>query len=281
MPPPVPPLDSATRRPLLRSTRPAVRRNREARGYWHLSRQPRYSVLFALPLLILYELLAAVLATSTGGVRNGADVWLRSIVAMGAGPWAPVTLGVLLLGGGAFFVVRDARRHGWRLQPRIFAGMLAESAVLALLFGAIVATATATLLQTMTLTTAATPLVVQGGEVATGVAAFGGPTWLMLSLGAGLYEELMFRVLIVSGLGWLLVRAWGWRPAPAIAVAIVTSAVVFAAAHYVGTMGDAWAIESFTFRLIAGFALSGLYAARGFGIAAWTHALYDVWVGLG
>ena len=35
-------------------------------------------------------------------------------------------------------------------------------------------------------------------------------------------------------------------------------------------------MPAFTFRAVAGLLLSGLYVARGFGIAAWTHALYDV-----
>ncbi len=249
-------------------------------GYWRVSRAPRYSVLFAFPLLLLYEALAAVLTPSTGGVRNGADVWIRSILAIAAGPWAPLALGALLVGGGAALVIVDARRHGWRVQPRVFAGMMAESVLLALLFGGVVAAATASVLDTLTLSVP--PVALQtGGAAAAGAASFGGATWLMLSLGAGLYEELMFRVLIVSGLGWLLTRGLGWRTGAAMAAAIATSALVFAAAHYVGPLGDAWAIESFTFRLIAGLALSGLYAARGFGIAAWTHALYDVWVGVG
>ena len=50
-------------------------------SYFDVSRAPRYSVLFALPLLIAYEALAAALAgpRSSSQVRNGADVLLTSL----------------------------------------------------------------------------------------------------------------------------------------------------------------------------------------------------------
>jgi membrane protease YdiL (CAAX protease family) len=98
---------------------------------------------------------------------------------------------------------------------------------------------------------------------------------LVLSLGAGIYEELLFRVLLVSGLLALGLRL-GWRRSRAVAAAVVVAALIFSAFHYIGPMGDDFAVPSFTFRAIAGLVLSGLYVTRGFGIAAWTHALYDV-----
>ena len=50
-------------------------------GYLSASRAPRYSLTFVLPLLLLYEFAAAALTESTQGVRNGADVMLKSLVA--------------------------------------------------------------------------------------------------------------------------------------------------------------------------------------------------------
>ena len=55
-------------------------------------------------------------------------------------------------------------------------------------------------------------------------------------------------------------------------------AAVFSAFHYVGPYGDRLELYSFVFRLIAGLFFSALYVLRGFGITAWTHALYDVLV---
>lgn len=239
-----------------------------APGYWRATRAPRYSVLFALPLLVLYEVLALLLGPATGGVRNGADALLRGLALALGGRWAPVLLGGVILGVGAWLVIRDARAHRWHWRPRWFAAMLAESAVLAVVFGFVVATATAQLLGALALS-------VQGAGGATEPLA-----WLMLSLGAGLYEELVFRVLLVSGIAWLAALLFGVSRRASLAIAVAGSAVLFAAAHYVGSLGDPFAVSSFTFRLLAGLAFSALYALRGFGITAWTHALYDVYVGL-
>jgi membrane protease YdiL (CAAX protease family) len=98
----------------------------------------------------------------------------------------------------------------------------------------------------------------------------------MISLGAGLYEELVFRVLLVSGLAAAGRTLLGWKPAVSAVVATVIGAVIFAGFHYIGPYGDPFKLDSFTFRAVAGLIFSGLYLTRGFGIAAWSHALYDV-----
>lgn len=243
------------------------------RSYWADSRSPRYSLLFALPLLVLYELLAALLTPATGGVRNGADVLLRSAFALVAGRWAPVVFGAVLVGGALWLVVRDLRgRGGLRtaVRPRVFAAMLVESVALALIFGAVVATVTGALLHPSL-------AIVQGGQ-ASPLAALSWPERLMLSVGAGLYEELLFRVVLVSGLMLLAQHAAGLSRRAAGAVAVVAGAVLFSAAHYVGAYGDPFTLDSFTFRLVAGLFFSALYVLRGFGITAWTHALYDAFL---
>ncbi len=72
----------------------------------------------------------------------------------------------------------------------------------------------------------------------------------------------------------------GWKRWVNVTVAILGSALIFSGFHYVGPYGDALELPSFTFRAIAGVLLSGLYVSRGFGITAWTHALYDVGLAL-
>jgi membrane protease YdiL (CAAX protease family) len=105
-------------------------------------------------------------------------------------------------------------------------------------------------------------------------------TQLMISLGAGIYEELLFRVLLVSALAWLMGRVFRWRPNVAAAFAVLIGALIFSAFHYIGPYRDDLALASFTFRTVAGVLFSGLYLLRGFGITAWTHALYDVFLAL-
>lgn len=236
------------------------------RQYFGAPREPRYSLLFAFPLLVLYEGLSALLSQSAfAGVRNGADVLLKSLF-VGLGGRAGLALfGVVLIGVGAWIVLRDQRSRGGRLDPQVFLGMLGESIVYAAVFGQVVAVLTTTLLRGAPLT-----MVTQETMEALSLG-----TQLVVSLGAGIYEELLFRVLLVSGLLWAF-RRMRWRSWVAVAAAVVLSALVFSVFHYVGPYGDPLTAPSFTFRAIAGLLLSGLYVARGFGIAAWTHALYDV-----
>src|SRR5947199_385904 len=101
-------------------------------------------------------------------------------------------------------------------------------------------------------------------------------TRLMVSLGAGIYEELLFRVLLVTALAAAARTLLGWTPFTAGIAATVLGAAIFSAFHYIGPYGDRLQIYSFVFRMIAGLFFSALYLLRGFGITAWTHALYDV-----
>src|SRR5918997_248428 len=101
--------------------------------YLRDTRAPRYSLTFALPLLLLYEVLAFSLSGHEfAGVRNGADVLLKSLFLALGGRHGLLAFGALLVGAGAWIVARD-----WKgpLEPRIFAGMAVESVVYALVFG--------------------------------------------------------------------------------------------------------------------------------------------------
>lgn len=235
-------------------------------GYWKLSRAPRYTLLLALPLFVLYELLAATVG-AVHQVRNGADAILRQLFTLLAGGWGPVVLGASLIGGSLWLVARDLRRSGGPIRPAILGAMFGESAVLASLFGGAVSLVTAQLLHPLLMTAT-------GAQVAT----LGWGERLMLSLGAGLYEELLFRVVLVTALAALSRRVAGLGVGTSNAFAVVVAALIFSAAHYVGPYGDPLQLVSFTFRFVAGLFFSALYVLRGFGITAWTHALYDAFL---
>jgi hypothetical protein len=242
-------------------------------SYWSATRAPRYSLVFALPLFLLYEGLAASLgsAPGTASVRNAADVALKTPFFLLSGARGSLAFFATVIAICVFLVGRDLRRTRDRPRPRTFALMLGESAVLALLLGVVVGTLTQRLLGVLT------ALAAQQGA-ASPLESLGLSTRLMLALGAGLYEELLFRVLLVggiaAGLAWLL----GRRTWMTNTIAAVVGALIFSAFHYVGEYGDRFELASFTYRAIAGLAFSGLYLTRGFGITAWTHALYDVYV---
>jgi hypothetical protein len=237
------------------------------RTYWRQSRAHRYSLLFALPLLVAYETMAAILGLGEPqAIRNGADVLIKSVFMALLGAHGPLVFGAILIGVSVWLVVRDMRAHGTRLSPRVFVGMTAESIALALLFGVVVSAVTSQLLAPF------------AAIVQTPMQELGFGTQLMVSLGAGLYEELLFRVLLVGAIAGVGTKLLGWRPATAAVVAVGIGALVFSAFHYIGPFGERLEAGSFTFRLIAGIFFSALFVTRGFGITAWTHALYDVFL---
>jgi hypothetical protein len=220
-----------------------------------------------LPLLVLYELAAFALAgDAVSGVRNGADVLLKSLFLTLGGRQGLLLFNTLLLGGLFALVWRDMRKSGGTLVPGVFAGMMAESIAGGLVFGVVAGSITAILL---------------GGLPHLALAqmsALSLPTQLTISLGAGIYEELLFRVLLVGSLVWLGRRLFGWKPLVAGLFATAAGAFLFSAFHYVGPYGDPLELGSFMFRFVAGLLFSGMYLLRGLGITAWTHALYDVFL---
>jgi hypothetical protein len=236
-------------------------------SYFNVSRAHRYSILFALPLLLGYEALAAGLARpGKPELRNGADAILRAAFTAVAGRRGSLIFIAVIVLGGVALVVRDLRRSRDRLRPAVFAGMLGESVVLAGLFGIVVGVTTAKLL---------------GSLHALSLGPIDQTSWatrLMLSLGAGLYEELFFRVLLVTGIAAGARIMLGLGPRASGAIAAVAGALIFSAFHYIGPYGDRLELPSFVFRALSGLAFSGLYLLRGFGITAWTHALYDAFL---
>ncbi len=98
-------------------------------------------------------------------------------------------------------------------------------------------------------------------------------------VGAGIYEEVLFRLLVFTGLDWVL--CWvSLRPPWSTILAGAASSLLFSAAHHIGPNGDAFQGYEFLFRTLAGIYFVFLFRLRGFGIAAGAHACYDVLVGV-
>ena len=98
-----------------------------------------------------------------------------------------------------------------------------------------------------------------------------------LSLGAGLFEEIIFRVILLN-LFFLLLNFLFKNKATAAVISVLAASLLFSLSHYIGSMADSWQLYSFMFRWIAGMLFTVLYFIRGFAITAYTHALYDIWV---
>jgi membrane protease YdiL (CAAX protease family) len=99
-------------------------------------------------------------------------------------------------------------------------------------------------------------------------------------LGAGIYEEALFRL----GLYTILFSLFRLLDAPnwlSICVAALMSSVLFSAAHHLGPYGQPYSNPVFLFRLAAGLYFAALYQTRGIGIAVGAHACYNVMVSIG
>jgi len=110
-------------------------------------------------------------------------------------------------------------------------------------------------------------------------AAIGAGGKLIGFVGAGIYEEVLFRLMMLPLTAWAL-RLASFSPRQALVGAVVLTSLLFSTAHYIGPHGQELDAATFLFRFIAGGFFAVLFVYRGFGIAAGTHALYDILVGL-
>jgi membrane protease YdiL (CAAX protease family) len=97
-------------------------------------------------------------------------------------------------------------------------------------------------------------------------------TRLTIAIGAGLYEEMLFRLIGMALLHFILADLIGAPQKWATAGAVILSALAFAAYHQPAD-ATAWATY-----ILSGVYLGTVYGMRGFGIVVGTHALYDVLV---
>jgi membrane protease YdiL (CAAX protease family) len=220
-----------------------------AQRYWVQSRVPLASLVFLAPLLIAYETGVLLL-----GVQNGADVFLRRLLdALGFGQHLVLpTLTVCILLGWHYL-----SRQPWQLSGGIVSAMAVESLLLGVCLRVISWVQSALLAMSI------------GQSIKEGIGF----------LGAGIYEELLFRLILMSLVAWVLRRA-GVAPRASLIVAVILTSLLFAAAHHVGPYGEPLLWSRFLFRTLAGVFFSIVFIYRGFGIAAGSHAAYDVLVGL-
>ena len=227
-------------------------------NYWRYSRSAYYSAVAALPLLVIYEILIVLSQSRYWGIRNAAEVWIRTFLMafdLQAQHITFVLIGISL----ALIPIAKSRARGIKLKANYFALMFAECLAFSLVLGV--------LLQS----------ILRLGGLSSGGPGSGLMQNLALSVGAGLFEEIIFRVILFNLLFLLLSPLLKKKVAAAI-FSVLLASFLFSLSHYVGTMADTWQLYSFMFRWAAGLLFSVLYFVRGFAITAYTHALYDIWV---
>jgi membrane protease YdiL (CAAX protease family) len=236
-------------------------------SYLRATSHPWPCLLFLLPLLGAYEAGVYLVGDGQGtSLRNGADAWLRWVLDVyGVKPFLAAP-GIII----TVFALWTMRR--WDDRPQepwaVVAGMWFESVIYAFglwaigrNFGQI-------------LRSAGIPMSTAEFSFDTDVIA-----QIITYVGAGIYEEVLFRLFLITGLAAMLKCASvpNWA---AVLLAGIGSALLFAAAHHIGPQGEPLDTYRFIYRTTAGAYFALLFWFRGFGVAVGTHALYDVLVGV-
>jgi len=155
-------------------------------------------------------------------------------------------------------------REKWTAEPKALAGMFGESVLWT------------------------TPLIAMSylcGSPMAGVAASspaGGQLLqaLLLAVGAGVYEEFLFRLAMISLILLIFVDIFSIKKGPVLLAAVVASGCLFSLYHFPfgtdGAGGFHWA--EFIFRAAAGIYLGLIFIARGFAVAVGTHTFFNLFV---
>jgi membrane protease YdiL (CAAX protease family) len=229
------------------------------RGYFARSELPLVSLAFLLPFIVLYEVGTWQFASDP--VRqteqriiafNLMQDFFRLFGATGR--YLPAMAVVLIL-----ICWHVARQDPWRVEPRYLLGMPGESLLLSLPLLGIGFVATHYLDHYL-------PLMV--ARQTAGL--------VVLSVGAGIYEELVFRLIAFTVLSFVLVDLLGMKRGWAGLLMVVLSSLLFSLYHYLGP--EQFDIRTFAFRTAAGAYFGAVFVFRGFGITAGAHAAYDIFI---
>ena len=244
-------------------------------GYLEHSSSPLVSLAFVLPLILIYEM-------GTHGPWAGDD----GVVTAGARPTPPqhvIAFTLLqqffaMFGAtgrslpalavvGVLLAWHIARQDRWRVRWSTLGGMAVEGSLLSIPLLAL-SVVLAQLMRMAPLAAASHP--------ALGTSRIPPDDLLILCLGAGIYEELVFRLILLTVLTLLVKDLLQFPAWPATLLVVLLSAVMFSGYHYLGPEAFRW--RTFAFRTLAGVYFGVLFLTRGFGVTAATHAAYDILV---
>jgi membrane protease YdiL (CAAX protease family) len=239
--------------------RARARKTPPRRGsYLRLSRQPWHILCFLLPFIIAYEIGSAVFLSADSGeiVRtvSAQSLMARAFDAFGPlGIHVPAVVMVVVL-----FLWHLMIRDSWRIRPGVLLAMAIESALwtfpLLVLVALIDPTAFA-----------------NTGDMDPQTWSLGAR--LTISVGAGLYEELLFRMVAIAAFHFVLVDLFHVSRRIGSIVSVVLAAIVFGVYHTgLSQIHPGWLL----FYSAAGIYFGTVFMTRGFGIVVATHAIYDI-----
>ncbi len=197
-------------------------------------------------------------------LRAGADAWVRQgLAAFGLTDRWLLPIGLI----AGLLAWQAIDRRDWRFHPATLWGMILESLVLA------VALVGLSKLVDLSFSRLEGPgLLAAPGSTQHPIAPVVG------FLGAGLYEEALFRLALIPLL-YKSLRLVLVPPLLACTLAITASSLVFSLAHHAGAPGETFTWFAFVFRWLAGVFFAWVFVVRGFGVAVGTHTAYDLLVG--
>ena len=242
--------------------------------YWDRSKQPLEILALVAPLVVIYEIgLVWALRAERGTITNRAhEGLLRLFDAVG------IDIMVMALPAAAVLVVlvtwQFLSRRPWSLHLPTVGLMALESAAAALplvVFAQVIARSDAAWSSLGAMASVSAPTGSAAGPEALGLLGK-----ISLAIGAGIYEELIFRMALISLLHTLFVDAMRIGDRWGTGIAIAASAVLFAIYHPLGAADGGIDWSRATFFVGAGAYFGVLYVLRGFGIAVGAHAAYDL-----
>lgn len=230
----------------------------EGQHYSFVTLRPWPSLVFILPMLVFFEV--GIYYTHNGAPDHKPKlvaVYLieRMVTALGAGHFGYIFPGLAVV--AILLAWHLTARHPWRFDPFVLPGMLGESLIWTI------------------------PLFVFNRVAHTALLAGSQPRayeWIdeaVRGVGAGLYEELVFRLFLITFFDILLVNVCKANRSASLVFAVLASSALFAAQHHTPLGAETFELSTFIFRTAAGVYLAGLFLYRGFGIAAGCHVFYN------
>jgi membrane protease YdiL (CAAX protease family) len=219
-------------------------------SYFERSELPWHSLLFILPMVVLYEIGTRQFASQPVETRIIAFTMMRELFWLfgATGHYLPALAVVIML-----LSWHIARKDPWDIHVGTLTGMAVESAALAV------------------------PLLMIGYLFRHYLPLAAVNQWrsdVVFSLGAGIYEEMVFRLICFTVLHLVLIDFLGIRKRTGTLVIVLVSAVAFSFYHYLGA--EDFHFRTFAFRTVAGIYFGATFLCRGFGVTAGCHAAYDI-----
>ena len=224
--------------------------------YLRYTRSPLYSFLFTLPLFIIYEIgLLVSTSEDLSYFRNGADALMRKMLSVFGIAGLFWIGGVFLFG---FLIIYFLQKYSWdeyEIKSGYFLSMVFESIMWSYILFIFMSNMHILLMAP------------SGYRVIQNVT---------LAIGAGIYEEILFRVILIFLFNYIFALVFQWKNYLKVGMSIIFASGFFSLFHFIGEFGDYFSFNVFMIRFLAGISLGILYYFRGFGITAWTHSLYDL-----